>query len=34
MKKKGIIIAVCAAASAVLGTIVWFFIHKHNECEE
>ena len=30
MKKRNIIIAVCSAVSAVLGTIVFVIIHKHS----
>ena len=31
MKNKGIIIAICAAVSAALGTIVFFIVRKHGE---
>ena len=30
MKKRNVIIAVCSAISAALGTIVFVIIHKHN----
>lgn len=33
-KKVSIIVAVCAAVSAALGTVVFFIIRKHGEAEK
>lgn len=33
-KKVSIIVAVCAAVSAALGTVVFFIIRRHGEAEK